>query len=117
MRDTDPPEAGASVSPVAAAAPRLGRLLPLFLSALVVLGGITAAYTVVQLYGPEQLVGGAQAPQLFSQFTGVALCVAVGFGVAALLVGFLAPSRAGTGRTRAARRSVPAEQAPTTTHA
>ncbi|WP_435209998.1 MFS transporter [Streptomyces sp. bgisy034] len=206
-----------------AAAPRLGRLLPLFLSALVVLGGITAAYTAVQLYGPEQLVGdanailalragalpaliasvllapalsrigagrraagalvlaalgmaaaglahdsviglgaalfvtmlaattagpaliqavgtaagasratalavygfllnlgaglGAQVPQLFGQFTGVALCVAVGFGVAALLVGFLASSSAGTGRTRTARQSVPAEQAPTTTRA
>lgn len=32
-----------------------GRLIPLFVTALIVLGGVTAVYTGVQLYGPESL--------------------------------------------------------------
>jgi len=40
---------------------RLGRLVPLYLVTLAIAGSLTAIYTGVQLYGPEQLVGDPDA--------------------------------------------------------
>jgi predicted MFS family arabinose efflux permease len=50
---------GAAASPRATR--RLGRLVPLYLIALVVAGSLTGIYTGVQLYGPGHLVGDPEA--------------------------------------------------------